>query len=236
MVDIAVTPPENTGQTNRPYSRPVFLQVIGLNSLQSQRIMERSFSRVSNSLFSLDVILRIIGEQDEVDEVESMIVNEIAKVAQDLDEAMSVMGKLMEDNGIDAVPAYSAPMKYEIEITSPQVAQFARLLQALDELMGRVDTLWLNSVFNSKQRSDANYQWQQRLFRLSGRIINWEKRARISANSKGKEQEVSEAAPEQINDDPELTDAAAEADVALAEETPEKKVKKTTSKSKKSVA
>ncbi len=100
----------------------------------------------------------------------------------------------MEDNGIDMMPGYTNPNEYTIEINSPQVAQFAHLIRKLDTLMGIVDTLWLNTVLTSKQRTDATYQWQQRLIKLAGRIIGIEKRARISAHSKGKEGEVAEAA------------------------------------------
>ncbi|EOS8495043.1 hypothetical protein ACNPQG_005291, partial [Klebsiella pneumoniae] len=91
---------------------------------------------------------------------------------------------------------------------SPQVAQFAHLIRKLDTLMGIVDTLWLNTVLTSKQRTDATYQWQQRLIKLAGRIIGIEKRARISAHSKGKEGEVAEAAPESATGDKEIADEA----------------------------
>ncbi|MCV5343394.1 hypothetical protein OFC87_41335, partial [Escherichia coli] len=62
--------------------------------------MERSFERLSNSLFSIDVILRIIGEQDEIDQVETVILEHISKVSEDLDKATAQLNKLMEDNGI----------------------------------------------------------------------------------------------------------------------------------------
>jgi hypothetical protein len=52
------------------YSNPVFKQTLSLNTLQAQRVMTRTFGRVSRSLFSIDVILRIIGEQEEMDQVE----------------------------------------------------------------------------------------------------------------------------------------------------------------------
>ncbi|MCD8672421.1 hypothetical protein LUD45_34375, partial [Klebsiella pneumoniae] len=87
--------------------------------------MERSFERVSNSLFSIDVILRIIGEQDEIDQVETVILEHISKVSEDLDKATAQLNKLMEDNGIDMMPGYTNPNEYTIEINSPQVAQFA---------------------------------------------------------------------------------------------------------------
>ncbi|EOW3238702.1 hypothetical protein ACOV3A_004568 [Citrobacter freundii] len=155
MAEAQVALDTNNDRSNH-YSRPVFKQVLKVNSLQAQRVMERSFERVSNSLFSIDVILRIIGEQDEID----------------------------------------------------QVAQFAHLIRKLDTLMGIVDTLWLNTVLTSKQRTDATYQWQQRLIKLAGRIIGIEKRARISAHSKGKEGEVAEAAPESATGDKEIADEA----------------------------
>ena len=197
---------------NNHYSRPVFKQVLKVNSLQAQRVMERSFERVSNSLFSIDVILRIIGEQDEIDQVETVILEHIAKVSEDLDKATAQLNKLMEDNGIDMMPGYTNPTEYTIEINSPQVAQFAHLIRKLDTLMGIVDTLWLNTVLTSKQRTDATYQWQQRLIKLAGRIIGIEKRARISAHTKGKEGEVAQAAPESVTGDNELAAEAAKTD------------------------
>lgn len=191
---------------NNHYSRPVFTQVLKLNSLQAQRVMERSFGRVSNSLFSIDVILRIIGEQDEIDQVETVILEHLSRLSEDLDKATAQFNKLIEDNGIDMMPGYTHPHEYTIEINSPQVAQFAHQIRKLDNLMGIVDTLWLNTILTSKQRTDATYQWQQRLIKQAGRIIGIEKRARISAHNKGKEGEVAEAAPEPAIGDKDITD------------------------------
>lgn len=203
------TPLQTQAQPERNrLSRPVFRQRLTINSLQAQRVMDRSFARVSNALFSLDVILRIIGDQKEVDQVEEVVQNHIDRVSEDMAQAKSQLNKVMSDNGIEVVPGYSAPNEYPIEITSPQVAQFAKLVRELDGLMSQVDTLWLNSILTSQQRADATYEWQQRLIKLAGRIIGMEKRARISAHSKGKEQEVAEAAPEQETTDPELAVAS----------------------------
>ncbi|HHK9624166.1 TPA: hypothetical protein ACQZIR_003208, partial [Escherichia coli] len=54
--------------------------------------------------------------------------------------------------------------------------------------------------------------WQQRLIKLAGRIIGIEKRARISAHTKGKEGEVAQAAPESVTGDNELAAEAAKTD------------------------
>lgn len=54
MAEAQVALDTNNDRSNH-YSRPVFKQVLKVNSLQAQRVMERSFERVSNSLFSIDV-------------------------------------------------------------------------------------------------------------------------------------------------------------------------------------
>ncbi|MCA2486804.1 MULTISPECIES: hypothetical protein, partial [Vibrio] len=150
MTDLAETSleqqPTKKERNNADLSRPVFKRVLKVNSLQAQRVVERSFQRVSDSLFSIDVILRIIGEQDEIDQVESIIQEHIEKVSVDLDTATNQLQKLMEDNGIEGAPEYTSPNQYDIEINSPQVAQFAHLVRKLDNLMLLVDTLWLNSI------------------------------------------------------------------------------------------
>lgn len=195
---------EPKSQQRQTYSRPVFIQRLELNSLQAQKVMNRSFERVANALYSLDVILRIIGDPDEVNRVDDEINALLDRVSEDMGKTMEQLKKLMDDNGIEAMPGYSAPEFYQAEITSPQAAQFLALLRKLDELVSLLDTLWLNNILTSKQRSDATFEWQQRLIKLAGKVIGWEKRARTAAHSKGKDDEVNQNAPEKTSNDEEL--------------------------------
>lgn len=174
-------------------SRPSIKRTISLNSLQAQRVMNRSFKPVSNSLFSIDVILRIIGDQTEIDEVESIIEKSFAAVQSELEKSKAQLSELAGSNNVSTELSYSDPMKYDIEITSPQVSMFAAILVKMDDLMGLIDALWLHGVLNSHQRSKAVFQWQQRLIHLSSRITTIEKRARESAHRKGKGSEVPES-------------------------------------------
>jgi len=106
----------------------------------------------------------------------------------------------MESNGIDEVPDYTDPITFNAKISSPQVGQFVGLVRKLDALMISMDTLWLSSVLSNKQRIDGNYAWQQRIIKLARRIIDIEIRARKSAQAKGKEAEVEQAAPSTDDD------------------------------------
>ena len=69
------------------FSRPVFKQNVVLHSLHAQRIATYFFSRVSNAFFSIDVILRIIGKKEEIDQVEHIIADLLSAATKDLNTA-----------------------------------------------------------------------------------------------------------------------------------------------------
>lgn len=177
------------------YSRPVFAQKTTIYTLQAQRVVDRSLVRASYSLFSLDVILQVIGDRDQIDEVSDVVHGHISKASQDMQEKLTQMKALLEQHQITEQPTYTNPRELEVEITSPQVAQFLRLITQLDSLMAMIDTLWFHGVLSSKQRTQAGLEWQQHLNRLASRIIGVEKRARIAANKQGKRDEVEAKAP-----------------------------------------
>lgn len=196
-------------EERRAYSRPEFNRTIKIKSEQAQRVYEREFTRVVSSLYAIDVILRIIGDDDEVDQVEQAVGKMIGDCAVEAEAAKIRYDKLRDDNGITDLPDYSNPREVVIRIVSPQVSQFVAVLQKMDELMISLDALWLCGVVGNKARSDGLYQWQQRLLRLGRRIVSIERRARISAKKRGKEVEVLEATGE-VAENPESAPADTE--------------------------
>ncbi|CCD30072.1 conserved hypothetical protein [Candidatus Glomeribacter gigasporarum BEG34] len=188
------------------YSRPVFKQRLTVNSLEAQRVTARIFERVQRALLSLDVILRIIGKQEAIDPLAAWISEQMAALDRDFDQEAARLKALMDEHGIQAMPTYTHPAKYEIEISSPRAAQFAGLIRKLDKLMGQMDTLWLNSVLTSQQRLEANYQWQQQLFTLAGRIFSMEYRARKAVYAQDKTAETEEPATPETQDGSEVSE------------------------------
>lgn len=182
-------------QAKPSYSKPIFEQSFTINSLQAQRVVNRVFRRTVSALYGIDVILRIIGDANEIDEVEGIITQMIDEGVEAIDKEQQRLDKLMETNGIDEIPDYTDPITFNARISSPQVGQFVGLVRKLDALMIAMDTLWLSSVISNKQRVDGNYAWQQRVIKLARRIIDIEIRARKSAQAKGKQEEVEQAAP-----------------------------------------
>jgi hypothetical protein len=176
----------------RPYSRPVFDQELTLRTEPALRVIAREFERVVESLYAIDVILRIIGEPDAIDEIEDLVSRLIGDCAADVQREQARLDQLKEDHGVSQVPRYTHPETRTVRIVSPQVAQFVALVGRLDDLMVALDALWLCGILGNKQRANGAYQWQQRLLKLGRRIVAIEQRARISARRRGKDEAVRE--------------------------------------------
>ena len=167
-----------TDARHRPFSRPVFDQVLALRSEQAQRVMARVFHRVVQSFYTIDVILQVIGRPDEVQTIERVVSQLLTEVLADLKDAQQRLDQLRLEHGVTGVPRYTHPSELTVRIVSPQVTQWAALVERLDELLVTLDALWLSGVIASRQRVDEAYQWQQRFLKLGRRIISIELRAR----------------------------------------------------------
>ena len=206
-----------TNTVNSPHSRAIIQRTVEFNSLQAQKVMHRSFEKLKQSLFSLSVILRIISDNEtEIEKIDAYIDEQFVSAEEDLATEQARLRKILEDNGIEDLAGYSKPETYKIELDSPRANTFVRLIAQLDNLMLLIDTAWLCGEFDDKQKKNATFQWQQRLIKLAGRIIALEKRARVAATKKGKDEEVQAKAPVDTSEtDSDVAAAAEEADVDM---------------------
>jgi len=168
------------------FSRPVFDQTITIQSNHAQRLLDRGFLLVVRALYGIDVVLRILGDDEEMDQVEGIVGALIGALATELRAEHGRLAQLREANGISATPRYTNPRKITVHISSPQLAQYTALIEELDRLMTVMDTLWLTGVLTNKQRADGAYQWRIRVLRTGREIIEIERRARASAEKRGK--------------------------------------------------
>ena len=144
------------------------------------------------ALYGIDVVLRIIGDDEEMDQVEEIVGKLIGELAAELRAEHARLAQLRESNGISATPRYTNPKRITVHISSPQLAQYTALIEELDRLMTVMDALWLTGVLTNKQRADGAYQWRTRVLRTGREIIEIERRARASAEKRGKGEELSE--------------------------------------------
>jgi hypothetical protein len=174
------------------FSRPVFDQTVTIHSNHAQRLLDRGFLLVVRALYGIDVVLRIIGDDEEMDQVEEIVGSLIGELAGELRAEHARLAQLREANGISATPRYTNPKRITVHISSPQLAQYTALIEELDRLMTVMDALWLTGVLTNKQRADGAYQWRTRVLRTGREIIDIERRARKSAEKRGKGEELAE--------------------------------------------
>ena len=179
--------------TRKSFSRPVFDQTVTIHSNHAQRLLDRGFLLVVRALYGIDVVLRILGDDAEMDQVEEIVGKLIGELATELHAEHARLAQLREANGIGATPRYTNPKRITVHISSPQLAQYTALIEELDRLMTVMDALWLTGVLTNKQRADGAYQWRTRVLRTGREIIEIERRARASAEKRGKGEELAAA-------------------------------------------
>jgi hypothetical protein len=68
---MATRPPAFIPSASHDISRPYFTQKVRLHSLHAQQVFDRGFELCANAIFSLSVVLRVIGTDEQAREVET---------------------------------------------------------------------------------------------------------------------------------------------------------------------
>ena len=166
-------------------SHPYFTQKIKLHSFHAQQAFDRGFELCANAIFSLSVVLRIIGTDEQAHEVEGLVDERLNKMFEDMRNEASRLDKMAEANGIEFKGIdYSHPKEVEAKITSPRAVRYVGLIREFDGLIAKLDTLWLSGVIADSAYSRSIYEWKRRLLRLAGGIRSIAGRAMIAARRK----------------------------------------------------
>ncbi|WP_286789099.1 MULTISPECIES: hypothetical protein [unclassified Pseudomonas] len=212
MNDMTLPPPDDpkkpgkainltrSSVTPSSHSRPVMRKTFPLASDQAQKVCERTFSRTAYSMFSIEVILQIIGEEKSVDKARESIGKLIRNTEDQIDKQIAQITEVNKEHDLDENSAYSNPATYNVDITSPLAMQYAKVLLKFDHMVKMIDDLWMNGYLESRQRSKALHDWRNSISRLSSRIISIEKQARIAAHRRGKQEEVDQTAPTRVDE------------------------------------
>lgn len=206
-------------------SRPFFIQRVPLNSLHAQQVYERGFDVAANAIFSLSIILRVIGTNEQALEFEKGVDDRIKKHMDDLAGESARLHKLADANGIEFQGiSYSNPRVMDAQITSPRAAHYAGLIREFDALAARFDTLWLSGVIPDSDYSRSIYEWKRRLLKVANSIRATANQAMVAARKKQQgatavsekdNQDLDEAA-KVLNETPDAVEGDAEDTVAAA--------------------
>jgi hypothetical protein len=179
---------------NHAFSKPVLDQTFTIHSQNAQYVLQRghSFLLVVRALYAISVVLRIVADESDMDRIEDLVSERIDAVAKRLREEHARLKKLADDEGGVPTPRYTNPREVTLQLSSPQLAQYVRLILLLDQTLMLLDGLWFAGILTNKQRKDATHDLRRLVYGLGREIIDLERRARESAARAGKSAEVQE--------------------------------------------
>lgn len=216
-----VTPAASTSiplavSRNTEKSRPYFKQKALLNSFHAQQVFDRGFDLCSSSIFTLSVVLRVIGSNEQAMEVENIADAHINSIFDAMRDETTRLTHLAEKHGIELTGIdYSSPKEVDAMITSPRAVRYLALIREFDALVARFDVLWLSGTMPDGDYSRHVYEWKRKLLRVAGEIRTIARRAMNAARRKDTPTESTPQAQQTTATDAESTAGA----VQLADST-----------------
>ncbi|MBI5659603.1 MAG: hypothetical protein HZC43_08660 [Nitrosomonadales bacterium] len=179
-------------------SRPFLTQKALLNSLHAQQIFDRGYEMCANALFSLSVVLRFIGTEEQAQEVDAMVDALINQALEGIQKESARLKEIAESNGIETTIGYTSAKTVDVQITSPRSIKFLAIIREFDGMMANMDALWLSCVITDTQYARGVYEWKRRILRLAGQVRQIATRAVLAARRKETSEAVAEASEPQI--------------------------------------
>jgi hypothetical protein len=165
-------------------SRPFLTQKALLNSLHAQQIFDRGYEMCANALFSLSVVLRFIGSEEQAQEVDALVDTQIDQTLEEIRKESLRLKEVAEGNGIETAIGYTSAKTIDVQITSPRSIKYLAIIREFDAMMAHLDALWLSCVITDSQYARGVYEWKRRILRLAGQIRQLATRAVLAARRK----------------------------------------------------
>jgi hypothetical protein len=186
-------PSSNIPTVRLSNSRPYIAQKAVLNSLHAQQIFERGYEMCANGLFSLTVVLRFIGTEEQAQAVEKMVDDMLDLTLTNIRQELERMQEISDANGCESMIGYTNARTVEVQITSPRSIRFLAIIREFDQLIAAMDTLWLACLIDDSQYAEAAYLWKRKILRLAGQIRTLAARAILAARKKESSEIADEA-------------------------------------------
>lgn len=180
----------------RQHSVPYLEQDIELQSEHAQHAFRRMFPRVSRSLYAIDVIMHLLGNEKMAAKAAESVTALIDRCANDLADEVSRYQKVCKDNGVPDRVKFTNPVTAPVKISSPHDSRYLALLLKLDEYVAVTEVLRITAVFDARQKEallDAQYEARQRVINVGSRIVGHANAAWETAAKAGKKQEATDA-------------------------------------------
>ena len=187
------------GRRAKPYrhSRPVFDRQVRVHSEYVRRLVsDRQLKPAMTALYGIDLILRLIATEAEIDRIDQAIDARLLEISEALGEELEVLRAQLALHHLTEVrPRYTGVQNLRIEVSSPHIGAYTNLIVELDQLMIAIDTLWLSGLISNQEHVDRAIQWRDRLGLVGQAFIALHRAAYEEADRRGQREAVDQAEP-----------------------------------------
>jgi len=163
---------------NDSHSFPSLARDVEMITKQSQELYRRSYEYLSRAHVNIGVVSRVSTvisksmNTDFNDEAEATLKTMYGDIEKKLLDEQARLDVMLTENGINDFAAYSSPKTLKLMIQAPEDNQFIKCLLILDQIIIRIDTLWLGAMITNKEKVTSTMMWKRNLARMANRVIN----------------------------------------------------------------
>lgn len=174
----------------KPISKAILRRKVQVKSELAIRLLTRGVWNTAGALYRIDAVWRMIGRDEEIDKMESLVAFYLNQATEEMKMEKERLELLMQQHGIDELPDYTQKREITVRVLSPFIAIYLSLVLKADEIIQRLDALWLFGVVPSVERKRRLLFWILELRKLRLKIRKVERRTRELALSRGQKESL----------------------------------------------
>ncbi len=176
-------------------SAPSIKVKVMLNSEIAQHIIHRAYKQYSIDLYALDVTARNQAMDNVAELVDAIVYRERARLEGAIQKEIEQADAVLQAKGIDELPFYENAVEAILNKTSPRCSDLIELVKLLDQLIMRLEAIWLGDDIadpDERKASEGEHYrirrgWERQVFKFTGayrfyadRVRQYKKRLRSS--------------------------------------------------------
>ena len=160
----------NRKNEDYPLSRPFMIIKASLSSTSAHKLYAQNFKAVSNHLYNITKMTRIVGNDEVADVAEAEIQKIFSSCQQDLEDEIARLKKLLSDNVVTGNTGYEVTEEYDVKITTSYGNQFLELIKLNDKVSYYIDQAQFIGLLNVKQQMAGVYRYEKRVRKAANKI------------------------------------------------------------------
>lgn len=190
-------------------SKPVLRRRLEVKSELARRLLTRGVWNTAGALYRIEAVWRMIGRDEEIDRIESMVMYYLEKCAKELKEERERLDVLLEEGGVEELPDYTQKQMVQIRILSPAISRYVNIILEADAVIQRLDAAWLTGIVTNLDRKQKMLYWISELRSMRKKIRELETKTRELAIGRGKQSSLEQEEADVIEVEKEKEEAAA---------------------------